>query len=383
MIGAVRPGGRHASSCPTTTSSSPPGSAQSYFGHDEYAQWAPGMKTHRRRAGPSAGGSSARSRWRRPRPTDDERRRWLTFALVGGGPTGVELAGQIRELATKTLRDEFRKIRPGGRPGAALRRRHSAAGRVRAEARRQGGEALEELGVELHDGLPGHRRRRRWSRGQRQRRCPRPGTRPAPCCGPPESRRRRSPACVAAATGAEQDRAGRIVVQPDLTVAGSPGDLRRRRRDEPRRPARARRGGDAVGRLRRPSDPAPGCRQGSPEAVPLHRPGQRGVHLPWPGDHLGRSDQAVRPAGLAELAVHPHRVPDRLPQPVHRGPDVVRGFQPRHAARTRVHDGGDPQRRDVYARSGASAPVVLPRTPAEASPAGAHPTGGAGPQSET
>jgi len=35
-----------------------------------------------------------------------ERRRWLTFALVGAGPTGVELAGQIREVATKTLRSE-------------------------------------------------------------------------------------------------------------------------------------------------------------------------------------------------------------------------------------------------------------------------------------
>ncbi len=41
-----------------------------------------------------------------------ERRRWLTFALVGAGPTGVELAGQIRELATLTLRDEFRRIDP-------------------------------------------------------------------------------------------------------------------------------------------------------------------------------------------------------------------------------------------------------------------------------
>jgi NADH dehydrogenase len=39
-------------------------------------------------------------------------RRWLTFALVGAGPTGVELAGQIRELATRTLRAEFRHITP-------------------------------------------------------------------------------------------------------------------------------------------------------------------------------------------------------------------------------------------------------------------------------
>src|SRR5258708_10885111 len=41
-----------------------------------------------------------------------ERQRWLTFALVGAGATGVELAGQIRELATKTLRCEYRHIKP-------------------------------------------------------------------------------------------------------------------------------------------------------------------------------------------------------------------------------------------------------------------------------
>ena len=39
-----------------------------------------------------------------------ERRRWLSFALVGGGPTGVELPGQIREMATETLTREFCNI---------------------------------------------------------------------------------------------------------------------------------------------------------------------------------------------------------------------------------------------------------------------------------
>ena len=45
-------------------------------------------------------------------PTPEERRAYLTFALVGAGPTGVELAGQIMEVATKTLRAEFRTIKP-------------------------------------------------------------------------------------------------------------------------------------------------------------------------------------------------------------------------------------------------------------------------------
>jgi NADH dehydrogenase FAD-containing subunit len=79
------------------------GVRQSYFGHDEYAAFAPGMKTvedalriRRRIFGAFEMAESA----------DDpaERQRWLTFALVGAGPTGVELAGQVREVATKVLR---------------------------------------------------------------------------------------------------------------------------------------------------------------------------------------------------------------------------------------------------------------------------------------
>jgi len=78
------------------------GMRQSYFGHDEYADFAPGMKSiedamriRRRVFGAFEMAESA----------DDpvERGRWLTFALVGAGPTGVELAGQVREVATKVL----------------------------------------------------------------------------------------------------------------------------------------------------------------------------------------------------------------------------------------------------------------------------------------
>ena len=87
------------------------GVQQSYFGHDEFARYAPGMKTiadalliRRRIFGAFEMAETA---------TDpSERTRWLTFALVGAGPTGVELAGQIREVATKTLRREYHHIRP-------------------------------------------------------------------------------------------------------------------------------------------------------------------------------------------------------------------------------------------------------------------------------
>ena len=87
------------------------GVRSSYFGHDEFARWAPGMKTisdalaiRRRVYGAFEMAETA--------PTPEERRAYLTFALVGAGPTGVELAGQIREVATKTLRAEFRSIEP-------------------------------------------------------------------------------------------------------------------------------------------------------------------------------------------------------------------------------------------------------------------------------
>jgi NADH:quinone reductase (non-electrogenic) len=87
------------------------GVEQSYFGHDEFRTLAPGMKTiedaltiRRRVFGAFEMAETAAS--------SAERAMWLTFALVGAGPTGVELAGQIREVATKTLREAYRRADP-------------------------------------------------------------------------------------------------------------------------------------------------------------------------------------------------------------------------------------------------------------------------------
>ena len=85
--------------------------SQSYFGHDEFARFAPGMKTiddtlelRRRIFGAFEMAELA---------TDDaERAKWLTVVIVGAGPTGVELAGQVRELAVRCLRGEFRTFDP-------------------------------------------------------------------------------------------------------------------------------------------------------------------------------------------------------------------------------------------------------------------------------
>ena len=120
---------------------------QSYFGHDEFALHAPGMKTL----------DDARELRRRilgafemAEVTEDpaERSAWLTIAIVGAGPTGVELAGQVRELAVRSLRGEFRRFDPtsvrvvlldgGTAPLASF-------GRLSAKA----ADALERLGVEL------------------------------------------------------------------------------------------------------------------------------------------------------------------------------------------------------------------------------------------
>ena len=87
------------------------GANQSYFGNDHFERWAPGMKTvddalelRRRILGC----------FEQAEVIDDEeeRRRLLTFVIVGAGPTGVEMAGQVAELAQHTLRGSFRRIDP-------------------------------------------------------------------------------------------------------------------------------------------------------------------------------------------------------------------------------------------------------------------------------
>lgn len=87
------------------------GAENSYFGHDEWTAYAPALKTIedatevRRRILVAFENAE-----REPNPAI--RREWLRFVVVGGGPTGVELAGAIGEIARDTLRDDFRRIRP-------------------------------------------------------------------------------------------------------------------------------------------------------------------------------------------------------------------------------------------------------------------------------
>ena len=87
------------------------GSQPSYFGNDDWQQWAPGLKSVEE-------ATLVRHKILyafevAERILDPvQRRAWLTFVIVGAGPTGVELAGAIAEIARQTLKNDFRSIRP-------------------------------------------------------------------------------------------------------------------------------------------------------------------------------------------------------------------------------------------------------------------------------
>ncbi|MBN8792835.1 MAG: NAD(P)/FAD-dependent oxidoreductase [Stenotrophomonas nitritireducens] len=195
------------------------GATHAYFGNDQWAPHAPGLKTLddalalRRRLLLAFEKAEAE-------PDPAKKAAWLSFAIVGAGPTGVELAGTLAEIARHTLRNEFRHIDPA----SAKVRLVEAGPRVLSsfpevlslKARRQ----LERLGVEVHTGTPvtaidaeGFHLGKNfipartvvWAAG---------------VAASPLARTLDTPL----------DRAGRVQVQPDLTVPGHPeifvaGDL--------------------------------------------------------------------------------------------------------------------------------------------------------------
>jgi NADH dehydrogenase len=193
------------------------GAGQSYFGHDEFALHAPGMKTiddalelRRRIFGVFELAETA--------ATPDEQREWLTVVVVGAGPTGVEIAGQIRELAVRSLQGEFATLDPqsvrvvlvdgGKEPLATFGDRLSEA--AARELRRLGVELrmnarvthVDELGVDVETATGTERIKTHmvvWAAGVQA----------SPLA-----------AKLADATGATIDRAGRISVRPDLTLPG-------------------------------------------------------------------------------------------------------------------------------------------------------------------
>lgn len=196
------------------------GAGQSYFGNDQFAEFAPGMKSiddALELRGRIFGAFELAELATDPGEID----RLLTFVVVGAGPTGVEMAGQIAELARRTLRKDFRRIDPTSARvillDAAPKVLPPFVDKLGQKAHRQ----LNEIGVEVQlgamvtdvdaDGIvvkdgDGHERRihaatKIWAAGVQA-----------------------SPLgkMLGEQSGAAVDRAGRISVQDDLTLPGHP-----------------------------------------------------------------------------------------------------------------------------------------------------------------
>lgn len=203
------------------------GATHSYFGNDQWAQHAPGLKT-------LADAFTIRRRvlmaFERAERKHDEAQRMkcLTFAVVGAGPTGVEMAGQLAEIAHHTLPDEYRRIDSRrarvllieGGPRVLSAFTEEMSGRAKAQLDMLGVEVLTNArvtGIDAegldYDSPDGPRRIDSqtivWAAG---------------VAASPLGR------SLAGSSGCETDRAGRVVVQADLTIPGHPeisvvGDL--------------------------------------------------------------------------------------------------------------------------------------------------------------
>lgn len=221
-----------------------PGATHSYFGRDEWARHAPGLKTLedafeiRRRILLAFEAAEKETDPGKCAP-------WLTFVVIGGGPTGVEMAGTMAEIARQTLPGEFRHIDPATARILLLEGGPRLLQAMPEDLSRRAREQLEKLGVEVRldarvVGLDA-------TSVEVQ---PAPGPDSAPAASDTIATR-----CViwaagvaasplgrqlAQATGAACDRAGRVAVEPDLSLPGHPeisviGDLANARSHVPGR----------------------------------------------------------------------------------------------------------------------------------------------------
>jgi len=196
------------------------GAGQSYFGNDQFAQFAPGMKSIDD-ALELRGRIFGSFEWAELASTPKEINRLMTFVVVGAGPTGVEMAGQIAELSRRTLRKDFRNIDTsrarivlldaaptvlgafGDHLGAKAAKRLAEIGvDVQLGAKVTGVDAT---GIDVEDADGSHRRIESvckvWAAGVQ-----------ASELG----------AQLAEQSGAQLDRSGRIAVNDDLTLPGHP-----------------------------------------------------------------------------------------------------------------------------------------------------------------
>ncbi len=191
------------------------GAQSSYYGHEEWRQWAPSLKSIEE-------ATDVRHKILyafevAERISDPvARSSWLTFVIVGGGPTGVELAGAIGEIARQTLRNDFRSIRPeeariilmDGAPRILMPYTEKLAHKAT--------EALQRLGVQVRTGVMVKAIDREGvtiAQGSTEVHL---DARTVIWAGgvtvPPLGR------ALAKSAGAETDKSGRIKVEPDLTL---------------------------------------------------------------------------------------------------------------------------------------------------------------------
>lgn len=128
------------------------GATSNYFGHPEWAQYAPGMKTINdalsiRRMVLSAFEAAEFE------PDDEVCRALLTFVLVGGGPTGVELAGAIAELARQSLKGDFRRIDPSMARIVLVQGHDRILPGFPTRLARKATQKLRQMGVEVRTGV--------------------------------------------------------------------------------------------------------------------------------------------------------------------------------------------------------------------------------------
>ena len=187
------------------------GSTHSYFGHEDWQTIAPGLKsiddaTHIRRRILTAFEQAEMS------DNDAERERLLRFVIVGGGPTGVELAGTIAELAHHTLAADFRRIDPRSATITLVEAGPRLLSYLHESLSDYARQSLEKLGIEIRLGTPVSH-------------CDRDGV--------TIDGDRIAAATVIWAAGVaaspvgqwldeETDNAGRLIVRPDLSISSDP-----------------------------------------------------------------------------------------------------------------------------------------------------------------